>query len=180
MPSRPMISRAMGAIVAKKNKPKPPINPPLCLHCKIPARRVTGRQIYSQRTDLWGLIMWLCKCGAYCGSHKRSGKPLGYPCDAETRNARKEVHKILDPIWRNAHQDPAYAGSEKTDVAIKKIQGSARGRVYAWLAFSMGIEKTDCHTAMFNVDQCRQAWKLCRIADYAQIREWYKTEYKKS
>lgn len=161
--------------MAAKKKNKPPIDPPPCLHCGEPSRKVSGRVIYPNRQDLYRLIFWKCDpCGAYVGSHKRSGKPKGFPGNHEVRNARKYVHKVLDPLWRNAHRDPAYANSEKDDRAIKVIQGSARGRVYAWLAHQMGISKETCHVGMFGIEECRMAWPLCRKANYSEIRDWYK------
>ena len=160
-------------MAAKKNKPE--IQPPPCLHCGDPARKVAGRVIYPNRPDLYRLIFWKCDpCQAYVGSHKRSGKPKGYPGNEEVRNARKHVHKVFDPIWQNADQDPAYAGSEKTKEAKQVIRFAARSRAYAWLAHQMGISKETCHIAMLGIEECRMAWPLCRKANYSEIRAWYK------
>ena len=166
--------------MATKKKHKPEIQPPACLHCKKPARRVSGRVIYPNRPDLYDLILWECKpCLAYVGSHKRGGKPKGYPGNARIRRVRKKVHGVLDPIWRNADKDPAYENSEKDMAAIRKIQGSARGRVYKWLGHHMGLLSDECHVGKFGYAQCQAAYYLCNRANYTEIREWYKANKKR-
>ena len=110
----------------------------------------------------------------YVGSHKANGRPLGRPANAELRNARQHVHKVMDPIWQKAPDAQEYAGSDQDDKARKIIRMAARGRVYKWLAYKMGLDKY--HTAELNIEQCREAYRLCRAVKYPEIRDWYKKE----
>ncbi|MGU3662035.1 hypothetical protein [Methylobacterium fujisawaense] len=40
---------------------------------------------------------------------------------------------------------------------IKTVQRAARGRVYGFLTARMGLTRETCHTAMFTLEQCREA-----------------------
>lgn len=69
-------------------------------------RRLTdGSEIYPHRKDLHKLPFWKCdECGNYVGCHhqtKDRTRPLGNIPTPELRNARKHIHAILDPIWKN-------------------------------------------------------------------------------
>jgi len=148
---------------------------PSCLHCSEPAKRVTGRVIYPNSPDYHDLIFYSCDpCGAYVGTHKVSTKPLGRPGNEETRNARKHLHKILDPIWKNAWQSPAYGRIDPSDREARlSITRSARSRVYRFLAECMGISREQCHTAMFDIEQCRFAWVICKGISYKIVKDWH-------
>lgn len=76
-----------------------------CCGCKekIEAVLTDGREIYPHRKDLFSLPFWKCsKCNNFVGCHhktKNRTRPLGCIPTVEIKNARKHIHKILDPIW---------------------------------------------------------------------------------
>jgi hypothetical protein len=77
-----------------------------CCECKkwVKAELITADKIYYNRPDLGAVYMWQCpKCSSFVGTHKNSKKhsPLGSMCDARLRNARKKIHELLDPLWRD-------------------------------------------------------------------------------
>lgn len=76
-----------------------------CIECgsNVKARLVTGEEIYPHRSDLYEKTFWKCDtCGNYVGCHPNSdNKPLGFIPSAEVRKARREIHAILDPLWRS-------------------------------------------------------------------------------
>lgn len=77
-----------------------------CCEClkKVDARLITGEKVYSHRPDLFSLQFWECPtCLNFVGCHsktKNKTKPLGCIANKEIKNARREIHKILDPIWK--------------------------------------------------------------------------------
>ena len=155
-----------------------PITEPLCIHCDRPARRTDGREVYPHRRDLHDRVFYRCDdCDAHVGAHRSSGEPLGRPANAELRRARMTLHHdVLDPLWLNA---PATGGYEPEDLKARgRIQGSARGRVYAWLADRMGLTREQTHTALFDLDQCRRAYRLLKGVTYPEIRQWAKARKK--
>lgn len=120
---------------------------PRCVECgSTDAACVTGQRIYPHRPDLYGKQFWLCPCGAYCGSHRATGEPLGYPAGAETRRARSAVHRVLDPLWMNA----------------KKGKKKRRHQVYRFLSRALDLPRAETHTAMFDQAQCRRAIEALR------------------
>ena len=48
------------------------------------------------------------------------------------------------------------------------------GRVYGFLAARMGLTRETCHTAMFTLEQCREAWAALTGVAYPEVREWAK------
>lgn len=62
------------------------------------------------------------------------------PADSELRRAKRETHAAFDPIWKEKHK--------------------SRTGAYEWLASVLGIEVTDCHIGMFDIDTCRLATRL--------------------
>ncbi len=96
----------------------------------------TGKVMYPHRPDLEHILAYRCACGASVGCHPRSDRPLGNTADAKTKKARNRAHAAFDPIWRNGYKKRAVA--------------------YAWLAKQLGIEKVDCHIALFDADMCAQ------------------------
>lgn len=110
---------------------------PACPYCDRKTKLVGGIRVYPHREDLHGLSFWLCEdCGAYCGCHRGTHKPLGTPANAELRNLRKQAHSKFDPFWRSGKM--------------------TRTEAYERLAKKMGIDIPDCHIGMFNEDQCRE------------------------
>lgn len=82
-----------------------------CCGCeeKVDARLTDGAEIYPHRLDLYNLPFWKCdRCGNYVGCHhkmKKKTMPLGCIPTMEIKNARKEIHKILDPLWKSGRID---------------------------------------------------------------------------
>lgn len=101
---------------------------PLCIECGNAASLVGGERIYPHRPDLFSKKFYLCDCGAYCGCHPGSMKPLGFPCGPATRRARSAAHEAFDPIWRD--------------------QMMSRSDAYKWLAETTGIDPEKCHIGM--------------------------------
>lgn len=78
-----------------------------CCGCgkETEARLTDGKEIYPHRKDLYSLPFWKCdQCENYVGCHhktKNRTKPLGNIPTPELRTARRHIHKILDPMWKN-------------------------------------------------------------------------------
>lgn len=115
----------------------------LCPYCQRDAAKVTGKQIYPHRPDLYAKTFYECDpCDAYVGCHPGTDTPLGRLADAELREEKMRAHAAFDPIWRS--------GSKK------------RGSAYAWLADQLGIDKKECHIGMFDVAMCRRVVEVCK------------------
>lgn len=77
-----------------------------CCGCgKLVIPRLTdGKEIYPHRDDLHNLPFWKCDvCGNFVGCHhktKQRTKPLGSIPTPKIRELRKEIHALLDPIWK--------------------------------------------------------------------------------
>lgn len=80
------------------------------IHCcgceaKVQARLTDGSEIYPHRNDLYDLPFWKCDtCGNFVGCHhktKNRTQPLGCIPTPEIKEARKHIHKLLDPLWRS-------------------------------------------------------------------------------
>jgi hypothetical protein len=117
-----------------------------CCGCegKVNARLTNGAEIYPHRLDLHEIPFWICnKCGNYVGcQHKTDNrtKPLGCIPTPEIRNARKEIHKILDPLWKSGRV------SRKT--------------LYAAISDHIGWKY---HTAdIRSIDEARKVYKFIR------------------
>lgn len=147
----------------------------VCVECNgTEAGLVSGAVIYPHLPNLSRKKFWRCPCGAYVGCHPGTSEALGRPAGPETRKARGYVHAILDPLWRNA---PDLYPPDAKAFGIRKV---ARTRCYEWLADKMGLTADECHTAMFTIDQCRQAYRLLKTITYAEIRDWAKANRKKA
>ena len=122
-------------------------------------RLTDGREICPHRPDLADKRFWVCSaCNGRVGCHPPgTTDPLGWPAGPELRNARNHVHRVLDPIWRSAPK-----GQRKP----------ARNLVYAYLAARLGLSRDETHTAMFDIEQCRQAWKALNQQTLETIQVW--------
>jgi hypothetical protein len=152
---------------------------PECSTCKKADRvRLTdGREVYRHRPDLHRKAIWKCDgCQGYVGCHEGGAKPLGTPAGVVLRQARSTLHdRCVDPIWKNAAACPAYADKRKDLNAVADITRAARGRTYDYLAHHMNLTREQCHIGMFDLDQCRQAWKILFGIKYEKIRDWAHT-----
>jgi len=117
-----------------------------CCGCgkKVDARLTDGAEIYPHRLDLYSLPFWKCDgCGNHVGCHhKRKNKitPLGCIPTPEIKNARMEIHEILDPIWKSGRVD--------------------RKTLYAAISEHLGWTY---HTAQIrSIDEARKVWRFVR------------------
>lgn len=118
-----------------------------CCGCQkhVQARLTDGSEIYPHRPDLFSLPFWKCdECGNHVGCHHKTGnrtKPLGNIPTKELRNARKHIHRILDPIWKTGKMP--------------------RGKVYAKIAKAIGCEQY--HTAEIKtVEEARKIYTIVK------------------
>lgn len=142
--------------------------------CNQPSRLTDGREVYPHRPDLHEAPRWKCDvCGGHVGCHPGTQKPLGTPATKELRDARSKLHEqMFDPLWKTAVEAGGY--TETTCQQRKRIRQRARHRVYAYLADRLGLTRDECHIGMFNLEQCRAAWKALQGVTYAEIRAWAK------
>jgi hypothetical protein len=79
------------------------------IHCcgcgdVVNARLTDGREVYPHRPDLRSLPLWICDgCKNFVGCHHKSRsrtEPLGCIPSAELKEARKMLHRLIDPIWQ--------------------------------------------------------------------------------
>lgn len=124
---------------------------PACGECGTRTHIATGREIYPHRPDLWeGRHYWRCSCGAYCGVHRGTLKPLGKPAGKETRTARLAAHAAFDPLWQKR---------ERISGITRK---QARGRGYKWLAAQLGIDRKACHIGEMDAATARRVVEICK------------------
>lgn len=75
-----------------------------CCECKkdIIPRKITGKQAYPHRMDLFNLTYFRCDtCRNFVGTHKGTEIPLGVIANKEIKRQRMIIHSIIDPIWKN-------------------------------------------------------------------------------
>ncbi len=74
-------------------------------NCTITARLTNGKEIYPYLQNLRSIPFWTCdSCKGIVGCHYKTNtptKPLGCIPSQQITKARKEIHKILDPLWKN-------------------------------------------------------------------------------
>ena len=119
-----------------------------CCGCKeyVSPRLTDGAEIYPHRPDLARLPFWKCDvCGNYVGCHHKSKnrtQPLGCIPTPELKNARRHIHRLLDPAWKSG-----------------KI---SRNKLYGVLSDKLGY---GYHTA--NIRSIKEARRIYRLArDY--------------
>lgn len=92
-----------------------------CCTCDkdVEARLTDGKEIYPHRSDLASLPFWICSCGSFVGCHhktKERTKPLGVIPSETIKQYRKEIHAILDPLWRSKRYSRSQLYAELTEV----------------------------------------------------------------
>ena len=112
--------------------------------CKVEARLTSGIEIYPHRDDLHSLPFWKCDaCGNFVGCHHKTTNrthPLGCIPTPEIRDARKHIHALLDPIWKD--------GKIKRKDIYRRIS-EGLGRKY--------------HTAQIrSLDEARKVYRIIR------------------
>jgi len=134
------------------------ITAPTCIECGAASVLTTGARIYPHRPDLREKHFYKCpNCpNSYCGCHQGTSAPLGRPCGPATRNARKQVHIVLDRIWKTA------------------VSSGARSEVYSALSKHMGLKPSETHVALFDIEKCRKAYRFLlnfRLDDECEVIE---------
>lgn len=116
-----------------------------CCECEatINGRLTNGKEIYPHRKDLFKVPFYKCdKCGNYVGTHHKSKdrlKPLGSIPTPKIRELRREIHKEIDWLWRDA--------------------GMSRSEVYSEMSKAIGRE---FHSA--DVSSVKEAERILSIA----------------
>ncbi len=77
---------------------------------------------------------------------------------------------MIDPLWQTADRSGAYGTLD--DEGRRTVRQAARGRVYGFLADRMGLTRDETHTGLFDLEQCRAAWRALSGVAYPEIREW--------
>lgn len=73
----------------------------ICPFCHRPAVWCENKEVYGRNFGK-SYMIWLCKpCDAYVGCHQNTKKPLGTMANAHTREMRRRVHAVIDPIWKS-------------------------------------------------------------------------------
>ena len=121
-----------------------------CCGCSkyVKAILTNGAETYPHRKDLAELPFWKCRhCNNFVGCHhktKNRTRPLGFIPTPELKNARKHIHMILDPLW--------------------KEQNYSRKEIYRSLTDSLGYKY---HTAKIkNIQQARIVYRLIKKMYY--------------
>ena len=119
-----------------------------CVNCKndINANKVTGKEVYPHRSDLYDLTFYRCpNCGAFVGTHKDgTERPLGCIPSAELKRARIIVHNKMDKLWKGG-----------------KIK---RKDLYNLISKELGYEYHNGETR--EVNEC---WKVLNIVDRIEV-----------
>lgn len=117
-----------------------------CPYCNNPAVLVGGDVIYPHRPDLYEKKFWQCDpCDAYVGCHRPGvgygdgTRPLGRLANAELREAKKNVHALFDPLWKEGDW--------------------TRKTAYQWLSKMLGTPLEETHIGMFDLETCNRAIK---------------------
>lgn len=104
-----------------------------CPFCGNPAEWVQNKEIYGRNYGK-SYMCWLCKpCDAYVGCHENTRRPLGTIANKETREWRKKVHAVIDPLWRENEYK--------------------RGEVYMALNDAFGEE---VHVGESDIERCKE------------------------
>lgn len=112
---------------------------PCTCFCGSPASLQSNSVIYGREygngkayiCDRWPV------CDGMVGTHP-DGKPLGTPIDGKTRQLRRKIHSIIDPLWQNQ----------------ERPRRKARGSVYGWLCKITGMTPKECHVGKWDADTC--------------------------
>lgn len=100
----------------------------------------------------YGCSQWP-KCNAIHGAHP-DGKPLGFPGDRATKEARMAAHAAFDSL----REKRGWVGG-----------GRQTHGAYMWLGRKLGMEdgeiRDKCHIAMFGIEECNRVVQICKEAE---------------
>lgn len=100
-----------------------------CVECgkDVEARLTSGTEIYPHRSDLGWIPFWIHDvCGNYVGCHHKTANrtaPLGCIPTKELMEKRKQIHAVIDKLWKN--------GNMKRSAVYKAI-GKKLGRKHPY------------------------------------------------
>ncbi len=115
-----------------------------CTGCKteVYARLTDGAEMYPSRGDLAQLKFYVCDtCRAFVGAHAGSDRPLGFLATKEIKVWRKNIHSILDPLWK-----------------AKKIK---RNESYQYISRKIG--RTFHAAEIYNVEEGKRIYEIVKI-----------------
>lgn len=113
----------------------------ICNYCDKEAKFVTGKEIYTNRQDLWDKKFYICEdCDARVSCHA-DGTPFGSMATPELRKWRYIAHSEFDPMWNDGYR--------------------TRTEAYEWMAKALGIPKDECHISMFDINTCKKLVEKC-------------------
>lgn len=130
--------------------------PAKCAECGKDCKKATAKDVYPDQhylpsfASMANKVYWQCECGAYVGSHEKSGAPLGTAAGRELRELRSQVHKYFDRLWQHFVEKEGWQ------------QHVARSVLYGWLAGRLGIVPGQCHIALFDTKTCLRAIEACQ------------------
>ena len=87
-------------------------------------------------------------------SNELGAKMIGF-AKGELREWKKRANAAFDPIWKPG-----------SDVWLMN-----RSHAYSWLAMKLGIDKSECHIGMFDVDMCKRVVDICGIRILEELGE---------
>ena len=102
----------------------------ICSYCGKQAELITNE---------FGTKLWRCRgfpeCDARVTAHQKSGAPMGYLANAELRALRKNIHELMDPLWR-----------------VHKV--CSRSNTYILISKVLGVPKKKAHVARLSHEEC--------------------------
>ena len=136
-------------------KPKPPkVWKPReveCSYCHEWAQFLpTSAHLYQSAVE-YGPV-YFCDSGhepAWVGCHKNTADPKGRLADKALRQAKLDVHRAFDPLWKRKMQRDGID------------QSTAKAAAYGWLGSQKGLSPDECHIGMFDIAQCARVVKIC-------------------
>lgn len=115
-----------------------------CPYCQKETKWCENKEIYGRNYGKSYMCYFCRPCWAYVGCHQNTKKPLGTIANAETREWRKKVHAVLDPIWQN-HQH----------------KRSKRERIYERLSRRIyGKNGKSFHVGESDIGTCKKALEI--------------------
>lgn len=131
---------------------------PHCDYCGAHAvLKGAGDLGYPYRDDRG--LFWVCvPCGAWIGVNSRSKKhiPLGRLANATLRQAKSELHDVLEPLVQ------AKMRRDQCNVY------EARSKALRWIAESLGFDPQESNIHRLDEAQCRQA--ISRVKTWLEER----------
>ena len=117
--------------------------PENCHNCKSPNIELKHSSEFKGEPNKPHSFIWFCnECEATVGCHKGTFYPLGYMADKKTRQKRRYLHCLFDPLWNS--------------------RAMSRSDAYDWLAEQLDISPDACHISMMNSQQLGRAIWICK------------------